>query len=228
MEEDIGGMKIMCELQCAEFLGAGTSGSVHGLGPSLDGKRYAVKQVTCPEETGVPSPGQLAECRLHASLPQHNALLGYRFSWVHSQKLYILLERVDSELWDALEGGESSAAVDAAERTEWARQLLSAVACLHAHGVAHRDISPWNCFLVNGSTTKDDTSTGESASVAAPPRRELKLGDFGLAVRVPPTGSPASLGGLFGMETDGCAPLDESAIGSLYSAPEVCTYSVVQ
>ena len=42
MEEDIGGMKIMCELQCAEFLGAGTSGSVHGLGPSLDGKRYAV------------------------------------------------------------------------------------------------------------------------------------------------------------------------------------------
>ena len=207
---------VKCELQCAEYLGAGTSGSVYGLGPAPDGRRYAVKTVKL--ETDVPSAGQLAECKLHASLPQHDALLQYFFSWTATQTLHILLERVDSELWDSVDGPKGS--VDVSERTEWAEALLSAVSCLHAHGIAHRDISPWNCFLAN-HVEPASHRPGSGGNEPTSSHQALKVGDFGLACRVQPTGSATNLGGLFGMETDGFAPLDDSAVGSLYSAPEL-------
>jgi len=64
--------------------------------------------------------------------------------------------------------------------------------------VLHRDVNPWNALLVlEGS---------ESSSA--------RLGDFGLAVRMESSE-------LRGWETPGAAPLDDSAIGSLYSAPEL-------
>lgn len=43
----------------------------------------------------------------------------------------------------------------------------------------------------------------------------LKIGDFGLALELP------AEGGLVGPEHPGACPLDVSAIGSLYSAPEL-------
>ena len=202
---------LLAELPCTEKLGEGTSGAVYGLTDSLDGKAYAVKVVALSE---TPTAQQTAECRLHASLPAHEALVRYYFAWTTSDKLHILLERVDKELWDVLEGDQDT---NLLERSRWATALLSAVACLHSHGIAHRDISPWNCFVAAPQTPPESECRGQNPSKCRP----LKLGDFGLAVRVPPTGSPAGHGGLFGWETDGFAPLDESAIGSFYSAPEL-------
>ena len=189
---------VRAEIKCNTFLGAGTSGSVKGVAPesAIDGREYAVKTIKLSD--AVPPAHLLAECSIHASLPPSNALVRYHFSWQDGSKLHILLERVDGELWDALTEPEARL-VDESERLNWISDLLIAVDAVHASGVAHRDISPWNCFL---------------ATETAPSRRRLKLGDFGLACR--------AHGDIFGMTAPlGFAPLDESAIGSLYSAPEL-------
>lgn len=189
-------------LRCdAPPLGAGTSGRVLAIAADTvpDGRRYAVKRVGLAQ--GSLRLAQFVECQLHSSLPRSDAVVEYLCAWTCDDTLNILLERVDSELWDGLFSEASEPWMDTARRRlDWGRTLLQAVECLHAHGVAHRDISPWNCFLSG---------------------HRLKLGDFGLACRCPPSGSPSALGGLFGMVSDGCAPLDESAVGSLYSAPEL-------
>ena len=191
--------KLSLELTTDKYLGSGTSGSVRKVAAAsaIDGRRYAVKSVEMPENS---SAKVIAECQLHASLPPSDVIVSYKYSWIAEQKLHILLERVDGELYDPItESGPQGANAD--ERFGWARALLSAVETIHAHGVAHRDISPWNCYYAKRGATLS-----------------LKLGDFGLAVRVPATGSSTSLSG---MEEEGFAPLDESAIGSLYSAPEL-------
>ena len=85
-----------------------------------------------------------------------------------------------------------------AECMSWSTSLLSAVSCLHDQGIVHRDINPWNCFLRS---------------------RKLKLGDLGLAAQW----APHVEGRFTGWHTDGFAPLDDSAIGSLYSGTKAET-----
>ena len=82
----------------------------------------------------------------------------------------------------------------ATEASAWTRSLLDALQVLHARDVVHRDLSPWNVFI------KD---------------RKLLLGDFGLAVRAPAGHQ------LKGMVQDGCPALDDAALGSPLSAPEL-------
>ncbi len=215
---------VTLSLPCGSLLGAGSSGSVQSVAPEaiLDGLKYALKTVKLPSDSSVLPAELKSEIVLHASLPACDAILRYHFSWVHDGCLRILLERVHGMLWDVLEA-EQDAAVSRSERLGWAHAILSAVALCHACGVAHRDVSPWNCFLSSG------------ADGNAKEQRRLKLGDFGLACRVPRSGNSSGgaeagvgdddngCGGarLFGLHSEGCAPLDESAIGSLYSAPEL-------
>ena len=201
---------VRCDIACEQFLGAGTSGSVKSVAASsaIDGQPYAVKTVNLPDG-GAPPKHVLAECQIHASLPASQSIVRYHYSWQTANQLHILLERVDGELWDALTEPEARL-VDAKERLGWIRDLLSAIVVLHSSGVAHRDISPWNCFLASSNIPTE------------PARRRLKLGDFGLAFRLPCSGSGATHSRIFGMTApDGFAPLDESAVGSLYSAPEL-------
>jgi len=190
-------MELNLALACGETpLGEGTSGAVHALTRSIDGRNYCVK-ICKPSDTA------LAECRLQASLPPNDGIIRYDFAWVHDKSLHILMERVKGELWDAIETPEPQP--DQEERLGWARALLTGLACIHSHGVCHRDISPWNCFLTEATD--------------ATPRR-LKIGDFGLGCRVLSTSAGGS-GLLFGMHSAGFAALDESAVGSYYSAPEL-------
>jgi serine/threonine protein kinase len=73
----------------------------------------------------------------------------------------MLLQRCKGELWGELEGGRPLALE---VKAAWSLQVCEALHAIHEQDVIHRDISPWNVFVDH-----DD---------------QLKIGDFGLAVKV--------------------------------------------
>ena len=102
------------------------------------------------------------------------------------QDLYLVMEFVNggdlhSLLTEMRRRGES---VPEQQLLMWLTQICSALAHLHRQRVLHRDVKTANIFVSAQST--------------------LKLGDFGLAVRVAPAGSAAKgFGGLFGLRQRG-------------------------
>lgn len=88
-----------------------------------------------------------------------------------------------------------------AERWMWTQMLTDAVQKMHSIGFMHRDINPWNVLVAA------DVQKG---------CRCIRLADFGLGAELP---FPDAT--LEGMESPDFTPLDASAIGSLYSAPEL-------
>lgn len=89
-----------------------------------------------------------------------------------------------------------------AECRLWTRTLCEAVRHCHSLRILHRDLNPWNAL----------TATEREADGS----RAVRLADFGLAVRL-----RAEDAELEGLEAEGFADLDASALGSLYSAPEL-------
>lgn len=88
------------------------------------------------------------------------------------------------------------------ERLSWTQCLCETVLHCHELGVIHRDLNPWNVLIAAERNT--DAS------------RRICLADFGLAVRL-----PSPLAELSGLESEDAVALDASALGSLYSAPEL-------
>lgn len=97
-----------------------------------------------------------------------------------------------------------------AERWQWTSQLCDALQHCHSLGVAHRDINPWNVLVA-----ANDALPGVCLSP-----RVVRLADFGLAVKLK-RGPEGHLLDLSGVTSEEGAALDESALGSLYSAPEL-------
>ena len=193
-------MDFSIHLECDKLLGAGTSGKVYRVASSIDGCSYAVKriQLRSAEELEVAK----LEVSCH-SLFRRASVVGYRYAWVEpgsdgETDLCILLDLVGGELWDALLEQPPSPA----ECASWSSALLDALAAVHEERIVHRDLSPWNCFI----STAGATGT-----------RSIQLGDFGLAARLPQVAGAV----LCGAEQPGCPPLDESALGSPFSAPEL-------
>lgn len=163
--------------------------------------------------------------------------------------LCILLERGDAELWSLLVRTDdppsgafvaSSGAPDphpppgVGQRLKWACELASAVAAVHQAGVVHRDISPWvrnaNAWNTIGLLY---VLEGEGSRRNRFPQKQnvfiaswcVKLGDFGLAARLDSDNTQQQQQQqhhlLSGLHTPGCMPLDQSALGSIFSAPEL-------
>ena len=139
-----------CTLVCEQQIGEGTSGNVFAVKNAVDGCRYALKRV---ELANVPRTltQALAECRLHSRLEHVSSIANYQYAWVEKneqtgapERVCMLLERLDGELYDALVQ-ERPPSLD--EQIAWGQKLLEALAVVHNAGVVPRDISPWNCFL---------------------------------------------------------------------------------
>jgi serine/threonine protein kinase len=101
----------------------------------------------------------------------------------------------------AKEPGFTSQLPSEAERLSWTKGLCETIRDCHRIGVLHRDINPWNVLI--GAQKAEDGS------------RKLCLADFGLTVRM--DGQAV----LSGLESEGAVDLDDSALESLYSAPEL-------
>ena len=200
-EEESGSWCAHLQLTPGRELGAGTSGAAFEVVNELDGFRYCLKRVPLPDAAA----GAAAknEAALHARL-DHPGCVRYCYSWIDGAtatppRFCLLMELCEGDLWSFLEGGPM---IEYPDRKRWSDQLAGAIAHVHACGVVHRDVNPWNVMTCRGR--------GGGALV------HLKLGDFGLSIQCPQGGSLSGL-----TSTDGAAPLDESALTSLYSAPEL-------
>eukprot|EP00405_Crypthecodinium_cohnii_P037532 CAMPEP_0206539256 /NCGR_PEP_ID=MMETSP0325_2-20121206/8334_1 /ASSEMBLY_ACC=CAM_ASM_000347 /TAXON_ID=2866 /ORGANISM="Crypthecodinium cohnii, Strain Seligo" /LENGTH=295 /DNA_ID=CAMNT_0054036819 /DNA_START=439 /DNA_END=1323 /DNA_ORIENTATION=- len=129
-----------------------------------------------------------------------------------AEELVVGMEACDCVLWDILVSADGQlgeleqgrAGAVALQRFSLARDVAQAVAHCHDLGIIHRDINPWNIFLIRGG--------GQSAAFYS-----AKLGDFGLSAKL--RYNDENLTGVKGNED--VPPLDDSALGSLYSAPEL-------
>ena len=198
-------------LNLEKALGAGTSGAAWLVANRLDGFRYCVKRVPLPD-TGAHA-AAANEAALHARVT-HDACVRYCFSWIDEAApphFCLLMELCESDLWSFLEAaaayGGDAIAID--DRARWSAQLSGALVHLHERGVVHRDLNPWNVMVSRRRGGGGKGGGGDPGGV------DLKLGDFGLSVDCPPGHA------LSGHETEGAAPLDASALTSLYSAPEL-------
>lgn len=201
---DAGALQL--QLQLGAVLGEGTSGIVSPV-KALDGGRYVAKQ---SKTSGPAAMASLAnEIRLHRICSEScTDVVRYIFASQSGEEAVVLMEACDTILWEALTGGPdwvalAGATPAVADRRAWTLQLCRAVQHCHQHRVLHRDINPWNVFLVRGRF--------------GPQGAAVRLGDFGLAAQL-----PEGVVGLSGVEEQhGASALDESALGSLYSAPEL-------
>jgi len=83
------------------------------------------------------------EARTHANISHANLVRVFDYS-VTASRPYLVMEYIDgATLSQRLDRGDLSGA----ELTPLARDLLSAIACVHDHDVLHRDIKPANVLI---------------------------------------------------------------------------------
>jgi len=153
------------------------------------------------------------------------------FSYQSCDELLVIMEACSAVLWDtfydpawahllqrdscedSLRGGCN--AVDN-ERMSWTADLITAIDHCHKMRVIHRDVNPWNVFICEATSTQTGAMLQAGKSRILRGQCTAKLGDFGLAAQM-----AMNVEILVGLESEGCAALDDSALTSLYSAPEL-------
>ncbi|XP_067285611.1 membrane-associated tyrosine- and threonine-specific cdc2-inhibitory kinase [Pseudorasbora parva] len=145
------------------LIGRGSFGEVFKVVSLLDGCQYAVKRSVQRFRGEIERAKSITEAWNHERLPPHPYVLGFIAAWEEAGHLYIQTELCCTSLQLYAEEtpfhtGETSAWI-------YLCDMLSALDHLHTHGFAHMDIKPANIFI---------TKSGR-----------LKLGDFGLLIKLP-------------------------------------------
>jgi eukaryotic-like serine/threonine-protein kinase len=148
-------------------LGQGGMGIVYAAEDPTLGRRVALKTITHPDDESRRRFHR--EARAAASVSHPHACQIFEIG-DDTGRLFIVMELLEGEpLSERLKGGPLAIA----EALRLAREMLSALAALHAQGIVHRDLKPSNVFLTRHGT---------------------KLLDFGLARPLSPdSGGPLSL-----------------------------------
>ncbi|XP_010902152.2 membrane-associated tyrosine- and threonine-specific cdc2-inhibitory kinase isoform X1 [Esox lucius] len=152
------------------LLGRGSFGEVYKVLSLRDGRHYAIKRSVQRFRGNGERDRSLREARNHESLCPHPHILGFVAAWEEGGRLYIQMELCCTSLQLHTEAQPPSPGhmlnIRGDEPAAWAYlcDLLSALSHLHTRGFAHLDLKPANVFLTSSS--------------------RLKLGDFGLALKI--------------------------------------------
>ena len=163
------------------MLGQGSYCKVYSARHRLDGQSYAIKRTLRGVRRHSAEFAQfLQEVQILSHVPHHQGIIRYYSAWTEphgddgeSERLFMQLELGQSTLKNLSLGDPMP------ENTliEVARQVLSALEHLHAHGVAHMDIKPSNIIIV-----RENEDDGEAKRICIR-KGEIKLADFGQATR---------------------------------------------
>jgi hypothetical protein len=139
----------------SSILGQGSFGFTYRMRCDFDKKTYAVKRVDLQRLAlmGVPREQLENECALMRSLAHPN--IARYFLTFYSRKVEKI--NIVSELIEATslaQKVDAALASNEAEITEWARQMASALSCMHGQGVLHRDLRLDNVLLSARSRVK--------------------------------------------------------------------------
>ncbi|KAL1264112.1 hypothetical protein QQF64_004467 [Cirrhinus molitorella] len=178
------------------LIGRGSFGEVFKVVSLVDGCQYAVKRSVQRFRGEVERARSIAEAWNHEGLHPHPYVLGFIAAWEEAGHLYIQTELCCTSL--LLYAEETPFHTGETSAWTYLCDMLSALDHLHSHGFAHLDIKPANIFI---------TKSGR-----------LKLGDFGLLIRLPTDGKKQVIEGKREMRTE---EVDLQEGDPRYMAPEL-------
>ncbi|KAF8359177.1 hypothetical protein PRIPAC_94172 [Pristionchus pacificus] len=160
------------------ILGKGTFGCVFMSRNKLDKKKYAVKRIPLRGSRKMDMRNELREVEALSAF-KHKGIVGYNHSWVETppddwqcwsdenmlkllnSKEYFDYKDVNSYLYIQMELCQSTLGAwladlankdrDIDKMKSWFKQMVSAVACIHANNKIHRDLKPNNILIAAGA-----------------------------------------------------------------------------
>ncbi|XP_050349554.1 mitogen-activated protein kinase kinase kinase 4 isoform X2 [Nymphalis io] len=160
-------------------IGAGTFGKVYTVVNTQSGQLLAMKELSVAAGDRRALQRAANELRVLEGV-LHPHLVRYYGCELHREEMLLFMELCVEGSLETLVAASGALAEPTARR--YSKQLLSAVAELHARSIAHRDIKSGNIFLTNDGHC-------------------LKLGDFGCAVKIRAnTTAPGELQGFVGTQ----------------------------
>ncbi|TDH64755.1 hypothetical protein CCR75_002468 [Bremia lactucae] len=140
-------------------IGRGTYGTVY-LGHHVNsGAKVAIKKVFGPLKAGRHEADILAKCQGAQHVVQLIEVVE------RHDKLYLVLEHMDSDLEVLLSASESVPTLEIAQVKAYLNMLLLGVQELHARGILHRDLKPSNLLLSKSQCCAKITDFGMATSI---------------------------------------------------------------
>ena len=148
---DYTGWKLADRYEFIRVLGTGGTGTVYLAGDLLLKRQVAVKTILPALADNSEVRRRLdRECRLHAAIGVHPNIVTLYDKIENEGRIYLVMEYIQGEvLADLLSGKpDGNRVVSTVDNTiSLVRQILSAIGCIHEHGILHRDIKTSNILV---------------------------------------------------------------------------------
>nr|WAK98091.1 mitogen-activated protein kinase kinase kinase 4 [Colaphellus bowringi] len=171
---------VMFSWQRGIKIGQGRFGKVYTAVNNSTGDLMAVKEITLQHNDTTTIKRLSEEMQILEGIMNENLVRFYGVE-VHKNEMLIFMEYCSEGTLENLIVATEKGLPELLAR-KYTFQLVSGVACLHDHGIVHRDIKTANLFLTNGGNC-------------------LKIGDFGCAAKIKSSATmPGELKGFVGTQ----------------------------